>query len=134
LLKVTTLYEKQVVLLTPEIIKGGINMKLIIAIVHDEDAGVIIDEFSENKLQITKLCTTGGFIKSGNTTLISGVEDYEVEKAVDIISRNTQVRLEAVKGHSHKAMTPKLNEIKNGRISVGAATIFITNIERFEKF
>jgi uncharacterized protein YaaQ len=97
-------------------------MKLIIAVVHDEDAAVIIDEFSENKLQITKLCSTGGFIKSGNSTLISGVQDDEVEKAVDIIARNTQIRVKGAK------------ENKNGGISVGAATIFITNIERFEKF
>jgi uncharacterized protein YaaQ len=114
--------------------KEGIKMKLIIAIVHDEDSGVIIDEFSENKLKITKLCSTGGFIKSGNTTLISGVEDDEVDRAVDIIARNTQVRIGDLKVHQHKNTMQGLKEKQDGKISIGAATIFITNVERFEKF
>jgi uncharacterized protein YaaQ len=101
-------------------------MKLIIAIVHDQDAGNILDEFSDNGLKITKLCSTGGFIKSGNTTLISGVEDKDVEKALDIISRNTQIRTES--------LVSNLKESGDSKISIGAATIFITNVERFEKF
>lgn len=109
-------------------------MKLIIAIVHDEDSGIIIDEFSENKLMITKLCSTGGFIKSGNTTLISGVEDDEVERAVDIIARNSQVRIGDLKVHQHKNTMHGLKEKQDSKISIGAATIFITNVERFEKF
>ena len=47
-------------------------MKLLIAIVQDEDAGELMQEFTKHKFQFTKLATTGGFLRAGNTTLIMG--------------------------------------------------------------
>ena len=47
-------------------------MKLIIAIVQDEDAGHLVSALMEGGFGVTKLATTGGFLRSGNTTLISG--------------------------------------------------------------
>jgi uncharacterized protein YaaQ len=98
-----------------------VTLKLLIAIVHDEDAGKIIDEFTDNSLRITKLCSTGGFIKGGNTTLLCGLEDNQVGKAIIIIERNTQSRENVAKNPS-------------GKISSSRATIFVTNIERYAKF
>ena len=43
-------------------------MKLIIAIVQDEDSGILIDELMDEDFRVTKLASTGGFLKSGNTT------------------------------------------------------------------
>lgn len=96
-------------------------LKLIIAIVHDEDSGRIIDEFNTNNLKITKMCSTGGFMKSGNSTLLSGIQDDKVEKAVSIIENNTRKREGVIDINSYK-------------VSTGKATIFITDIERCEKF
>lgn len=98
-----------------------IILKLIIAIVHDEDSGRIIDEFNDNNLKITKMCSTGGFMKSGNSTLLSGIQDDEVDKAVSIIENNTRKREDVIDIHSYK-------------VSTGRATIFIADIERCEKF
>lgn len=55
-------------------------MKLVIAIVHDEDANKLVDKLNESHFRVTKLASTGGFLKSGNTTLLTGVEK---EKKVD---------------------------------------------------
>ena len=48
-------------------------MKLIIAIVQDEDAGRLVSELMDNGFGVTKLATTGGFLRAGNTTLLIGV-------------------------------------------------------------
>jgi uncharacterized protein YaaQ len=50
-------------------------MKLIIAIVHDDDAMELISSLTESGFSVTKLATTGGFLKAGNTTLLIGIEE-----------------------------------------------------------
>ena len=60
-------------------------MKLVIAIVEDEDSIDLIDVLTEGEYRVTKLATTGGFLKSGNTTLMVGVEEEKVKGVIDII-------------------------------------------------
>lgn len=60
-------------------------MKLIIAIVQDKFVNNLIKEFLEVDIRITKLSSTGGFLKEGNTTFLIGVEDDNVELAKNII-------------------------------------------------
>ena len=54
-------------------------MKLIIAIVQDEDANRLVSSLMEAGFGATKLATTGGFLRAGNTTLLIGVEDERLE-------------------------------------------------------
>ena len=42
-------------------------MKLIIAIVQDEDASRLISNLMSEGYGVTKLATTGGFLRAGNT-------------------------------------------------------------------
>ena len=44
-------------------------MKLIVAIVQDEDAGRLVSALMDKGFGVTKLATTGGFLRAGNTTL-----------------------------------------------------------------
>ncbi|MBQ1447874.1 MAG: cyclic-di-AMP receptor, partial [Erysipelotrichaceae bacterium] len=60
-------------------------MKLILAIVNNDDAGDVADVLTKENFQITKIATTGGFLKIGNTTLILGVEDQDLDKAINLI-------------------------------------------------
>jgi len=46
-------------------------MKLIVAIVQDQDSPSLVDDLNEKEFRVTKLASTGGFLKSGNTTLWS---------------------------------------------------------------
>lgn len=48
-------------------------MKLVIAIVQDEDASRLVGKMMDSGYRVTKLATTGGFLKAGNTTLLTGV-------------------------------------------------------------
>ena len=62
-------------------------MKLIIAIVQDEDASRLIGQLMNEGYGVTKLATTGGFLRAGNTTLLVGVEDDRFQGAMDLIEK-----------------------------------------------
>lgn len=103
-------------------------MKLIIAIVQDEDSGILIDELTNEDFRVTKLASTGGFLKSGNTTLFMGVDESRVDKCVGIIHRNSKKR---------EVTSTLMNLSIQGdgympyplEVTVGGANIFILDVE-----
>ncbi len=107
-------------------------MKLIIAIVQDQDAPSLVEDLTEQEFRVTKLASTGGFLKAGNTTLLIGVEDEEVEKIKEIIERNCKTR---------EITTSLLTVTMPGdtyipyplEVRVGGATLFILDVERHIK-
>lgn len=108
-------------------------MKLVIAIVHDEDSHKVMDKLLENGFGVTKLATTGGFLKSGNTTLLIGVEKEKVDEVINIIK-------ELCKSRTELTTTPTPNTWGIGgympltvEVQVGGATIFVVDVDRFEK-
>lgn len=107
-------------------------MKLILAIIHDDDAPTVMAELSEHGYFITKLATTGGFLRSGNTTLITGVEDEEVEKVVTIFEEKCQSRMQTT------AFTTPYGIMEGYmpfpvEVKVGGATIFVLDVAQFKK-
>lgn len=60
-------------------------MKLIIAIVRDVDAGPVIDQLVTHSHHVTRVASTGGFLRRGNVTLLIGVEEQDVEPAIDVL-------------------------------------------------
>ena len=62
-------------------------MKLIIAIVQDEDSARLVRGLMDGGYGVTKLATTGGFLRSGNTTLLVGVEDERFDGAMEVIEK-----------------------------------------------
>ena len=107
-------------------------MKLIICIVQDQDSGALIDELMDNDFRITKLASTGGFLKAGNTTLLTGVEDKDVDQVLKIIEDNCKTR---------ELTTSLLTVTMPGdsyipfplEVKVGGATIFILDVEKHIK-
>ena len=65
-------------------------MKLIMAIVSNDDTNFVIKALYKEKFQATKLATTGGFLSKGNTTLIVGCEDEDVNRVIDIIGSESK--------------------------------------------
>ena len=107
-------------------------MKLIICIVQDQDSGALMDELMDEGFRITKLASTGGFLKAGNTTLLTGVENDQVDQALKIIEENCKTRelttsllTVTMPGDSY---IPYPLEVK-----VGGATIFILDVEQHIK-
>ena len=64
-------------------------MKLVIAIVQDEDSENLIRSLNENNFKVTKISSTGGFLKAGNVTILSGIEDEELDKFMGILEENS---------------------------------------------
>ena len=90
-------------------------MKLIIAIIQDEDASEVISHLNEAKFQVTRLSTKGGFLRAGNTTIMTGVEDEKVEGALKIIEENSKARTQyATLPSSCGAMHGRCNGICTG--------------------
>ncbi|MFS8651892.1 MAG: cyclic-di-AMP receptor [Caldibacillus sp.] len=109
-------------------------MKLILAVVQDQDSGRLLNALVENNFRATKLATTGGFLKSGNTTLIIGTEDYRVDKALKIIKENCQARDQLVSSVSPIGGNPDSYIPYPVEVEVGGATVFVLPVERFEQF
>ena len=104
-------------------------MKLIICIVQDQDASALIDDLTKKEHRVTKLSSTGGFLKAGNTTLLMGVEDVEVDGILKIIEDNCKTR---------ELTTSLLTVTMPGdtyipyplEVKIGGATIFILDVEK----
>jgi len=60
-------------------------MKLIIAIVRDVDAGPVIDQLVTHGYRVTRVASTGGFLRRRNVTLLIGVEEQHVQPVIDIL-------------------------------------------------
>lgn len=88
-------------------------MKLIIAIIQDDYVNKVIRILMDNKIRTTRLSSTGGFLKSGNTTLLIGTEEEEIDHIVDLISSQT-----------------KSKKVKDGKgeVLVGGANLFVIDI------
>lgn len=106
-------------------------MKLIIAIINRDDANAVTRSLSQNGFSSTKLSTTGGFLLASNVTLLIGVKDEQVQKVIDLIRECS---------HSRKEMVPAITEMSYGfmpvmpvEVTVGGATIFVVDVERFER-
>lgn len=108
-------------------------MKLVFAIVHDEDGPKVMEELNKNGFSVTKLCSSGGFLKAGNTTLLVGIEEENLDTVIDVIKKKSKSRKQVI----NSSMTP------NGmggmfipypvEVVVGGATIFVLDVNQFEK-
>jgi uncharacterized protein YaaQ len=106
-------------------------MKLIVAIVQDEDVRDLVDGLREKRIGATKLSSTGGFLKQGNRTILIGVEDERVEEVMDIIGENCRER------EITATIPPMVEEasliLQSFQVKVGGATVFVLDVEQFRK-
>ena len=108
-------------------------MKLIIAIVQDEDASRLISSLMNEGYSATKLATTGGFLRSGNTTLLLGVDDNKFDGAMAVIEKVCKSRKQIATSPSPMAGSTGVYDPYPIEVMVGGATIFVLNVEQFTK-
>ena len=106
-------------------------MKLILAIINHDDANTVTQALTKKGFSSTKLATTGGFLMAGNTTFISGVEDDQVDKVIEIIRKQSSRRTQIVPSTS--TMDVGMYSSFPVEVTVGGSTIFVLNVDRFEK-
>ena len=107
-------------------------MKLILAIISNDDAKACTAALNKSQFHVTRLATTGGFLSAGNTTLIIGCEDKEVNSAIEIIGSESQRRKEAVPSSIMNLDMGNLASYPM-EVEVGGATIFVLNVDQFKK-
>lgn len=108
-------------------------MKLITAIVNGKDVNNVCKALTKSGFAFTKIATTGGFLKSNNITLIMGVDDDKVDAALEIMHENCmQRKVPLPAGTSFDGWSTEPAYITE--VLVGGATVFITDVVRFEKF
>lgn len=104
-------------------------MKLIVAIVQDQDAPSLVEDLTDKDYRVTKLASTGGFLKSGNTTLLIGIDDEHVEDVIKLIEDNCKTR---------EITTSLLTVTMPGdtyipyplEVKVGGATVFVLDVDK----
>ncbi|MDV3425909.1 MAG: cyclic-di-AMP receptor [Bacillota bacterium] len=108
-------------------------MKLIICIVQDDDAHSLLEEITSSGYRVTKLATTGGFLKSGNTTLLIGVEQDKVDDVLEVVKGICSRRKEIVTNPSPVAGSQGVFMPYPIEIEIGGATIFVIDVDKFIK-
>jgi uncharacterized protein YaaQ len=106
-------------------------MKLIFAIVSNDDSPKVSSALTKARFSITKLATTGGFLKAGNTTFICGVEDERLEEVLEIIRSQSKRRTQMVPTTTF--YDAGLYAAYPVEVTVGGATIFVLDVAQFEK-
>jgi uncharacterized protein YaaQ len=109
-------------------------MKLIIAVVQDKDSNRLSNALVKADFRATKLASTGGFLKAGNSTFFIGTDDEKIEEVLEIIKKNCKAREQLVApvspmGGNADSYVPYPVEIQ-----VGGATVFVVPVEQFEQF
>jgi len=108
-------------------------MKLIFAIVQNDDSKKLIKALVHQRISVTRIASTGGFLHGGNTTLMIGIEKDRVEETLEIIKSKSSVRKEfmvvpsALPGCADSSPTPV-------QVTLGGATVFIVDVESHHKF
>ncbi|MGO2083337.1 cyclic-di-AMP receptor [Vagococcus sp.] len=106
-------------------------MKLILAIVQDKDSNRLSNEFTKHNIRVTKLSTTGGFLRAGNTTFIVGIEDERIEDVLELIKETCQSREQYITSPLSLDMPMDSHSSRPIEVKVGGATVFVLPVEGF---
>lgn len=121
-------------------------MKLVVAIVNNEIADDLLEALTSAEFRATRLASTGGFLRQGNTTIIVGVSDEQVERVIAIISKEAQPNQSGpttpapgsslkTNGRTENA-TNAFDFLGSGAgtpVPSGKATVFVIDLERYER-
>ncbi len=110
------------------------DMKLIVSIVHSDDANQLIAALRDGGFSSTKISTTGGFLREGNATILVGTEEHKVSTVLDIIRRNCHTRTQYVNPLPPVMEPGELYMPNPVEVQVGGAVIFVLDVERLIKY
>ncbi len=107
-------------------------MKMVLAIVQDEDVSGLLGKLAERGLRATKISSTGGFLRSGNSTIMIGVDDEQATGVLDIIRATCRTRKQPL------TAVPFPPDGLGGafasypvEVEVGGANIFVWDVEQY---
>lgn len=108
-------------------------VKLVVAIVHNEDAGALVDALLDREYRATRLHSSGGFLKQSNATVMVGVDDEQVDEVLGIVRENCHARTQIVNPMPPIMEPGEFFMPYPLEVEVGGATVFVVPVERFER-
>jgi uncharacterized protein YaaQ len=104
------------------------------AIIQDHDTNRLLSLLMKKGYRATKLASTGGFLREGNTTLLIGVDIAKVDEVIDIIRETCAAREQLVTSFTSLIGTGEEQGLFPLEIPLGGATVFVLDVERYVKF
>jgi len=104
------------------------------AVVQDKDSHRLSTALVGAQFKTTKLSSTGGFLKSGNTTFIIGTEDDRVDTLLGVIKENCEHRDQLIAPISPMGGNASSYAPHPVEVEVGGATVFVLSIDQFNQF
>ena len=108
-------------------------MKLFFAIIQDEDADGLTTALVQDGFRFTRMTTAGGFLRTGNVTFLLGVEDDRVGTLLAVVRRTCNTRMQVVSPIPAMMEPGELAVPYPVEVQVGGATMFVFDVERFER-
>ena len=108
-------------------------MKLVVAIVHPEDAGALVDALTDKEYRVTRLQSQGGFLKQNNASILVGVEEPQLDDVLATIRETCHARTQ------HVSPMPPIMEPGEFympypvEVTFGGATVFVLDVARYER-
>ncbi|MBG9987840.1 cyclic-di-AMP receptor [Aerococcaceae bacterium DSM 111176] len=109
-------------------------MKLILAIVQDQDRQVLADALMEADLRTTQLKSTGSFLRAGSTTFLIGVEDNQVNSTLAIIEENCKAREQYFASPMGYDINFEMSTAFPVEVEVGGAVCFVLPVDSHHRF
>lgn len=107
-------------------------MKLVVAVVQDQDTDRLLREAVAVGLRATRLASTGGFLRTGNTTVLLGVPDARLERCLAIVRTCCRVRLDPFTAPiGEDALELDASGVAGSRL--GGGVVFVAAVRRFEQ-
>jgi uncharacterized protein YaaQ len=107
-------------------------MKLIVAIVQAYDTDRLLRTVTSAGFRVTRIQSTGGFLRAGNSTVLMGVEDDRVRECLDLINSSSRSRVETVPDEL-EAHVFELTGADIASVAVGGAVVFVLPVTRYER-
>ncbi|MDY0323746.1 MAG: cyclic-di-AMP receptor [Candidatus Carbobacillus sp.] len=109
-------------------------MKMVVAVVQDQDSQKLSNALIRENFRATKLASTGGFLRAGNTTFLIGVDDQDVDRVLKIIQESCESREQMIAPVAPLGGTATSYVPYPVEVQVGGATVFVLNVEQFKHF
>jgi uncharacterized protein YaaQ len=108
-------------------------VKLVVAIVHNEDAGALVDALLDREYRATRLHSSGGFLKQSNASIMVGVDEAQVDEVLQIVRATCTSRTQVVNPMPPIMEPGEFFMPYPLEVEVGGATVFVLPVERFER-
>jgi uncharacterized protein YaaQ len=108
------------------------DQKLLIVITSDTDADTLIQKLVKRGYPATKVSSTGGFLRRGSATVLSGVDAEDVDDVLSVIRDQCQARTEFLPAQA-LPFPESIYPAEPVEVRTGGAIVFVVPVERFEK-